>query len=271
MNLIRLYQVDAFASDAYRGNPAGVCILSQPVKEDWMRALAAEMNLSETAFLLPEGDGYRLRWFTPAVEVSLCGHATLASAHILFEQGYLSPDRQALFETRSGRLTATQTEDWITLDFPTRPTISIQPDPDLMTALGITHVIAIGQSRSIILIEVPDENAVRAIQPDFARLKTLPPHGVIVTSRSNNPDYDIVSRFFAPVMGVNEDPVTGSAHCALAPYWHEKLGKADIMAFQASARGGVLFVHHCGERTLLQGKAVTIFIANLTNQALPES
>lgn len=269
MNSFKLFQVDAFTSQPYRGNPAGVCILSQPVNDEWMRSLASEMNLSETAFILPEGEGFRLRWFTPLVEVDLCGHATLASSHILFEQGYLPANQPAIFETRSGRLTAIRSDDWITLDFPTKSATPVHPDPEILAALGLKDVVAAGKSQFDLLVEVENEMIVRDLQPDFTRLKSLPARGVIVTSRSSTSEFDFVSRFFAPAVGVNEDPVTGSAHCVLAPYWHEKLDKPDMLAYQASTRGGILRIHHRSDRTLLQGKAVTVFSADLTSMAYP--
>lgn len=259
-----LFQVDSFTDEPFRGNPAGVCLLDRPRDEDWMLGIAREMNLSETAFLLPEGTGYRLRWFTPQVEVTLCGHATLASAHILWEQGILYPDQTAQFETLSGRLSAFRTADsWIALDFPLRQVAPAAAPPGLLSALGIEQVQFSGRYREDYLIEVTDEEAVRALTPDFARLKTVPARGVVVTARAQEKAYDFVSRFFAPAVGVDEDPVTGSAHCALAPYWAERLGKPSLLAYQASRRGGLLRVTPRNGRVLLEGQAVTIFEARL--------
>ena len=259
-----LFQVDSFTAEPFRGNPAGVCLLDAPRDEDWMLGIAREMNLSETAFLLPEGTGYRLRWFTPQVEVTLCGHATLASAHILWEQGILYPDQTAQFATLSGQLSAFRTADsWIALDFPLRQVIPAAPPPGLLSALGIEQVQFSGRYREDYLIEVTDEEAVRALTPNFARLKTVPTRGVVITARAQEKAYDFVSRFFAPAVGVDEDPVTGSAHCALAPYWAERLGKPSLLAYQASRRGGLLRVTPRNGRVLLEGQAVTIFEARL--------
>ncbi len=259
-----LFQVDSFTAEPFRGNPAGVCLLDAPRDEEWMLGIAREMNLSETAFLLPEGAGYRLRWFTPQVEVTLCGHATLASAHILWEQGLLAPDQTVQFETLSGRLSAFRAPDgWIALDFPLREVTPAALPPGLLSALGIEQAQFSGCYREDYLIELPDEEAVRALTPDFARLKTIPTRGVVVTARAQDKAYDFVSRFFAPAVGVDEDPVTGSAHCALAPYWAERLGKASLLAYQASRRGGLLRVSPRNGRVLLEGQAVTIFEARL--------
>lgn len=258
-----LIQVDAFTPTAFGGNPAAVCVLTEPQPDGWMQRVAAEMNLSETAFLLPEDDGYRLRWFTPAVEVDLCGHATLASAHVLWTEGHLPTDKPARFQTRSGLLTATRSADgWITLDFPSTPTQSVEPFPDLLDALGTTST-QVCKTRFDYLIEVTTEAEVRAMTPDFGRLRSLPVRGIIVTSRAETPPYDFVSRFFAPGSGIDEDPVTGSAHCALAPYWGDRLQKMDFLAYQASARGGEMRVCWQGDRVLLRGQAVTVMRAEL--------
>jgi PhzF family phenazine biosynthesis protein len=224
-----------------------------------MRSVAAEMNLAETAFPLPEGDGFRLRWFTPKVEVRLCGHATLATAHILWEQGILAPEREARFETLSGLLTARRDGDLIELDFPSRPPLPKAPDwaDAVIGALGIKPVY-IGMSAEDILFEAVDEGAVRSVQPDFATLRSLPARGVIVTSRSADKRFDFISRFFAPAVGVDEDPVTGSSHTVLVPYWAGRLGRSSFTAYQASARGGVLYLRLDGDRVKIAGKAVTV-------------
>ncbi len=259
-----LFQVDSFKSVPFSGNPAGVCLLDAPRDEGWMLGIAREMNLSETAFLLPEGETYRLRWFTPQVEVTLCGHATLASAHILWEQGLLSADQTAQFETLSGRLSASRSaEGWIVLDFPARQVTPANAPAGLLDALGLEQVRFSGRYREDYLIEAADEETVRALTPDFTRLKRIPTRGVVVTARAQGKAYDFVSRFFAPAVGVDEDPVTGSAHCALAPYWAEQLGKSTLLAYQASQRGGWLRVTPRAERVLLEGQAVTIFEARL--------
>jgi PhzF family phenazine biosynthesis protein len=259
---IPLYQVDAFTSQPFRGNPAGVCLLSEAKPDQWMQAVAQEMNLSETAFLLPENDGYRLRWFTPAVEVDLCGHATLASAHILWETGMLTGGQPARFFTRSGYLGARQNNDWIELDFPAKLVEPCPPSPELAEILGVKPIY-MGKNQFDYLVEVENAEIVRQTRPDFARLKEIDVRGVIVTSRSDTAEYDFISRFFAPRVGVNEDPVTGSAHSCLGPYWGEKLGKPVMNAYQASARAGVVRVRLEGDRVLLGGQAVTIFKAEL--------
>lgn len=254
-----IYQVDAFTSRAFSGNPAGVCLLEQPRPAEWMQSVAAEMNLSETAFLLREGEGFRLRWFTPRVEVTLCGHATLASAHILWEQGVLAEEQQAQFETLSGRLTADKRGDWIALNFPARPVAPVEPPPGLLAGLGIERAVFVGRYREDYLLEVEDESIVRGLRPDFSGLLRVETRGVVVTARARGGEFDFVSRFFAPAVGINEDPVTGAAHCALAPYWSAKLGKARLTAYQASERGGVLRLSPEGERVVIEGQAVTVF------------
>jgi len=254
---IPIYQVDAFTGVPFKGNPAGVCLLDDLMPDEWMQCVAMEMSLSETAFLLPEDDGYRLRWFTPAVEVDLCGHATLASAHVLAEIGKLHPGGVAHFFTRSGLLTASRTADGlIELNFPAKPLEAAAPPSGLIESLGVQPVF-VGKNVFDYLVEVASEAEVRTANPDFALLKSVPARGVILTSRSDS--YDFVSRFFAPQVGVPEDPVTGSAHCCLAPYWAEKLGKHEFHAYQASARGGELHLTLAGERVLIRGRAVTVF------------
>ncbi len=262
---IPIYQVDAFAEEPFRGNPAGVCLLTAPREDAWMQSVAAEMNLSETAFVRPEKEVFRLRWFTPQIEVELCGHATLAASHILWETGVLARDREARFETLSGRLAARLDEKGrIELDFPSRP---IKPEPpewldDVVGALGIKPVGA-GLSKEDVLVEAADEETVRAVRPDFDGIRRLPARGIIVTARSSDPRFDFVSRFFAPAVGVDEDPVTGSSHTVLAPYWASRLGKTAFTAFQASARGGVLHVNLAGDRVKIAGKALTVIKGEL--------
>ncbi|HEY9087100.1 MAG TPA: PhzF family phenazine biosynthesis protein [Anaerolineaceae bacterium] len=262
---MKIYQVDAFTSAPFAGNPAGVCVLEKPAPEDWMRAMAREMNLSETAFLVPVEDGYHLRWFTPKAEVRLCGHATLASAHILWEQGYLAPSAEARFQTLSGLLTASRAKDWIALNFPAQPPAQQEPAPGLLAALRLPdEPLYCGKNRADFLLELENEAAVRAVAPDFAALNAVENvRGVIVTSRGNLSGCDFVSRFFAPAVGVNEDPVTGSAHTALTPYWSAKLGKTELRARQVSERGGDLRLQNNGERVSILGQAVTVFRAEL--------
>lgn len=267
---IPMFVADAFTARPFGGNPAAVCLLDSPRPDAWMQSVAAEMNLSETAFLLPEGDGFRLRWFTPAVEVSLCGHATLASAHILWETGTLPAGQVACFHTLSGLLTARQVDGWIELDFPTRHPEVAEAPAGLLSALGVQPLavqVSHGAHRGTYLLELADEAAVRAAAPDFPALKAIEAaRAVIITSRVEMPGYDFVSRFFAPRMGVPEDPVTGSAHTVLAPYWAARLGKTRFHAYQASQRGGELRVELAGERVLITGQAVTVTRGELADQ-----
>ncbi len=255
-------QVDAFSERPFAGNPAAVCILREPRDDVWMQQVAREMNLSETAFLLKQEDGYRLRWFTPAVEVDLCGHATLASAHVLWEEGHLPPQEQARFHTRSGLLTARRSGDWIELDFPAVPEAAATDAPDFSQALGV-QPIYVGRNTFDYLVELASEELVQTLQPDFALLRKLPVRGIMVTSRAASPPYDFVSRFFAPGAGIDEDPVTGSAHCCLGPFWAGRLGKQEFVARQVSARGGIVRVRVAGERVILGGQAVTVLRGEL--------
>ncbi len=255
-------QVDAFTNTPFGGNPAAVCILPGPGDARWMQQVAMEMNLSETAFLHRQEDGFSLRWFTPAVEVDLCGHATLASAHVLWEEGHLGPEEQARFYTRSGLLTARRVGDWIEMDFPATPAADADAPDDLARGLG-ADFLYVGKSQFDYLVEVDSEQIVRSLKPNFMLLERVPMRGVIVTSRSASPDYDFVSRFFAPGAGVNEDPVTGSAHCTLAPFWSQRLDKTELRAYQASARGGVLRVRVNGARIAIGGQAVTVLRGEL--------
>ena len=257
----KLYQVDAFTHTPFRGNPAAVCLLPGPADEEWMANLAKEMNLSETAFLYPEKEGYNLRWFTPAVEVSLCGHATLASAHILYEIGAIQPDQEAIFYTASGVLKAKKRGEEIELDFPATPPKEIPEPAGLSIALGVKAEY-IGQSRFDYLVRVASESEVREASPNFGKLNELGVRGVMLTSRGET-EFDFISRFFAPGAGVDEDPVTGSAHCCLGPYWGAELGKEEMRAYQASPRGGIVGIRLAGERVYLTGKAVTVFQAKL--------
>jgi PhzF family phenazine biosynthesis protein len=256
-----IFQVDAFADRPFAGNPAAVVPLAAPREAAWMQSVAAEMNLSETAFLAPRaaGDGWDLRWFTPTVEVDLCGHATLASAHVLWEAGVLPAAETARFHSRSGLLTAVRRDGWIELDFPATPPAPVPEPAGLRVALG-ADPLEVRQSRFDLLVEIASAERVRALDPDLHRLATLPVRGVIVTAAGGE-DFHFVSRFFAPAAGVPEDPVTGSAHCALGPYWQERLGTPDgteLLAFQASRRGGVVRVRVVGDRVKLGGQAVTV-------------
>ena len=260
-----IIQVDAFTDRPFAGNPAAVCLLPAPADARWMQHVAREMNLSETAFLVRQSDGFDLRWFTPAVEVDLCGHATLASAHVLWESGHLAPGTQARFHTRSGRLTADRRGDWIELDFPATRAEPAAAAAGLTAALGVTPRF-VGRSRFDYFLEVDGEEVVRGCTPDFGALAGVDARGVIVTSRAaaSTGGYDFVSRFFAPRAGVDEDPVTGSAHCALAPYWTRQLGRPELVGYQASARGGTVRVRLQGDRVILGGQAVTVLRGELT-------
>jgi PhzF family phenazine biosynthesis protein len=260
---VPLHQVDAFATGPFTGNPAAVCLLEEPASEEWMQAVASEMNLSETAFLVPTGDGWKLRWFTPAAEVELCGHATLASAHVLFETGALPADGTARFDTLSGLLTADRSGDEIRLDFPAWGQRAMLPPAGLYDALGAVplHVgLSDGEDWLCVL---DSEEAVRELRPDMGLLRKIPGRGLMITARASGDDYDFVSRFFAPAFGVDEDPVTGSAHCCLAPYWADKLGKNEMVGYQASARGGRVGVRCVGDRVELLGAAFTVLVGEL--------
>lgn len=267
---MRLFQVDAFASAAFGGNPAAVCLLDAPADPGWMQRVAAEMNLSETAFLEPRpGAVWGLRWFTPAVEVALCGHATLASAHVLYETGTAAPDAAIRFESSSGPLVARSEAGLILLDFPARPAEPAPPPPGLLSALGAADAVWTGRGRDDHLVVLSAEDEVTALAPDLRALAGAGPRGVIVTAPASRPGADFVSRFFAPAVGVDEDPVTGSAHCTLGPYWAARLGRTDLTGYQASARGGVVGVRVRGDRVTLAGRAVTVLAGRLAGAALP--
>lgn len=267
-----IIQVDAFTSQPFAGNPAAVCVLSTPQDSQWMQKVAQEMNLSETAFLVRQSDGFNLRWFTPTTEVDLCGHATLASAHVLWSEGHLAPDTEARFQTRSGLLTAnlqeqSSQENWIELNFPAISTVAVLVPANLSAALGVSiHQVYEGSVG--LVVEVDSESIVRNIQPNFELLKTISCHGIIVTSRADvtnrtESEFDFVSRYFAPNFGIDEDPVTGSAHCCLATFWHDRLQKTEFLAYQASARGGVVKVRYEGDRVFLSGQAITVLRGEL--------
>lgn len=252
-----LYLVDAFTEQPFAGNPAAVCLLTEWLDNGWLQRVAREMNQAETAYLVPEGTGYRLRWFTPTVEVDLCGHATLASAKVLWSTGRVSPDATIAFETRSGTLLAKQTPAGIELDFPIKPETPAEPPPALLSALGVTATY-VGRNQFDYLVEVETAATVRHMTPNFAALAALPVRGVIVTSRSDDSQFDFISRFFAPGSGINEDPATGSAHCCLVDFWQKRLGKTDFIAYQASARGAVIRVRNENGRAILGGQAVIV-------------
>lgn len=264
---LRIVQVDAFTDTPFAGNPAAVCVLPAPREDQWMQQVAREMNLSETAFLCRRPDGFDLRWFTPAIEVPLCGHATLASAHVLWEDGHLPADTPVRFHTHSGLLTATRQDTWISLDFPALPPEPVAAPEALLQALQVKPLY-VGENRSSAaryLVAVASEEIVRTLQPDFTLLATLPVQGAIVTSRARSVEFDFVSRYFAPRAGINEDPVTGSAHCCLGPFWSQRLNKDNLVAYQASARGGVMRVQVHGDRVILSGQAVTVLRGELVD------
>jgi len=253
-----LYQVDAFTSQPFAGNPAAVCWLDGPVEPEWMQQVAAEMNLAETAFVYPEGETLRLRWFTPAVEVDLCGHATLATAYTLWQHKGFPADQTLCFETRSGKLTAAPHGERIELDFPIAAAQETPPVDGLLAGLGIDDFTYCGKNAWDWLIEVPSAEEVRRLNPNHALLAPATSRGVMVTARSDSPEHDFISRFFAPAAGIPEDPVTGSAHCVLGEYWSRKLNKKILRAYQASPRGGEIEVEIRNERALLRGHAVVV-------------
>ncbi len=254
-----IIQVDAFTNSPFQGNPAAVCVLERPEETPRMQLIAREMNLSETAFIIKQENGFNLRWFTPTTEVPLCGHATLATAHVLWSKGYLSSDKPAHFHTLSGLLVACQKGEWIELDFPVNLSKIVSTPPELSQALGVTIKDTYQNSLGY-LVELESSDLVKNLQPNFDLLKALSIPDVIVTSIAEaNSEYDFVSRFFAPGLGINEDPVTGAAHCCLAPFWRNKLNKDSLLAYQASSRGGVVRVNYDGgTRVYLGGQAVTV-------------
>lgn len=272
-----IIQVDAFTNIPFRGNPAAVCVMAAEADDEWMRQVAVEMNLSETAFLVsqpgPEEEAgvahYSLRWFTPAVEVDLCGHATLASAHVLWSEGLVATTDTICFHTKSGKLTATMTceadGNWITLNFPCQPVAPIDDPSILGSALGCKVLGAYANDANY-LVEVSSAAELRSLAPDMSLLAQLPLQGAIVTaggSDTDNAGYDFFSRYFAPNAGIDEDPVTGSAHCSLVPFWKERLNKSEMLAYQASTRGGVLKVADLGDRVAISGQAVTVMKGEL--------
>ncbi len=262
--MLSIFHVDAFAERPFEGNPAGVCLLEEEKPGGWMQSVAAEMNLSATAFVRRAGNDYDLRWFTPGREIELCGHGTLATAHVLWTEGLVSKADSLRFNTKGGRLTCKQSGEFIELDFPATPPVPAEAPAGLIEALGV-RASFVGQTRFDKFVVLDSEEAVRAVKPDFTALGQIQGiRGVIITSRSADSRFDFVSRFFAPIMGLNEDPVTGSAHCALAPYWAGGLGKTSMTGYQASARGGTVQVNINGDRVILGGKALTVLRGELT-------
>lgn len=270
-----IYLVDAFTDRAFAGNPAAVCVLQEEKADSWLQAVAMEMNQAETAFVWPQAEGFRIRWFTPESEEELCGHATLASAHILWEQALLAGGQRAVFSSRSGRLTADRDKTGgITLNFPAEAAVAAEPPPGLAELLGLrpSDLLWTGRNRLDYMVELADEGLVRSLKPDFAALRTLVAaldfRGVIVTapgspSGATSGRFDCVSRFFCAEPTVPEDPVTGSAHCCIGPYWAGRLGKSELLAYQASARGGVLKLAIKGARIELGGQALTVLKGQL--------
>jgi PhzF family phenazine biosynthesis protein len=251
-----LFIVDAFAHKPFSGNPAAVCLLDRERDDGWLQSLAGEMNLSETAYVLPRGDDWALRWFTPTVEVDLCGHATLATSHILWETGRLKSDAPAIFHTRSGKLVCQRADRWIAMDFPAAPPREVEIIPDLIEGLGVRPTW-VGRSHMDVIACLESEQAVRDLIPNQTALGRIKCRGILITAKSSGA-YDFVSRSFFPRLGVPEDPVCGSAHCCLGPFWSERLGKTDLVGHQVSQRGGVVRVKCNGERVTLSGSAITV-------------
>ncbi len=263
---MRIHVVDAFADRPFTGNPAAVCVLPGPADPAWMQRVAMEMNLSETAFVRPGGDEFELRWFTPKAEVALCGHATLGSAHVLYETGAVDEGRPIRFRTlRSGVLTVRREGPMYAMDFPAVPPERADPPAGLAEALGAEPAWTGRNAQNDVLAVLGDAAAVRGLAPDLAALARIDARGICVTAE--DAEYDFVSRFFAPAVGVPEDPVTGSAHCMLAPYWAGRLGRAELRGYQASARGGVVRVVARGDRVTLMGAAVTVLDGTLRDNA----
>lgn len=260
---IPFFHVNAFTDKPFSGNPAGVCILEGPMEDVLMQNVARELNFADTAFLYKKGEGFNLRWFTPEVEIELCGHATLASAHILWEKGYLKGEERALFYTRSGLLKANLKDNWIEMDFPEEPAKQVSTPSFIAKAIGVIPKY-VGKNRFDYLVEISSEKTLRELRPDYSLIKRIPVRGVIVTSVADSKEYDFVSRFFAPAVGIEEDHVTGSAHCCLGPFWKARLNKDEFLAYQASPRGGHMRVRLSSERVFLIGQAVTFLSGELT-------
>ena len=260
------YQVDAFAVKPFKGNPAAVFLLESAREDSWLQAVAEEINLPETAFLLPKGHDYQLRWFTPTTEVGLCGHATIASAHILYEFGFFDLDETINFHTRSGIISSTINRGTIELDMP-RLSIKASPMPDgLLNILGTEPLATYVTEAKTLIAEMPTAELIRSFVPDFKQIEKLDFEGLAITALSDDPRFDFISRYFSPRDGIPEDPVTGMTHCALAPYWEAKLGKSDFHAYQASSRGGELWLHVTPNRVFVGGKAVTVLAGEMLKQ-----
>lgn len=258
---LTIYQVDAFTSEPFKGNPAGVCILRNEPPAEWMQNIAMEMNLAETAFVFPGNDCYKIRFYTPEVEVELCGHATLSASHILYETGIANPDEKIRFSSKAGELRIRKNKDWIIMDFPVcnPEKMRITPDFEKLTGSAPLELYRAGTGWTLALLK--DEEEVRNMSPNFFLMKNSVFGDLIVTAPSSDKDYDFCVRCFAPVMGINEDPVTGSAHCILAPFWSGKTGRSDFVSHQVSKREGILKVSLKGNRVEISGQAITIFKA----------
>ena len=254
---LTIFIVDAFTNRPFAGNPAAVVPLAAWPDDSWLQNLAMETNLADTAYFVPHATGYELRWFTPRIEVDLCGHATLASAKVLAYLGQLGDGTEVAFSTRSGVLRATRKGDQFQLDFPIIAEEKTEPPAGLIESLNVQPRY-VGRSKFDFLVEVESESLVRGLSPDFKQLATVKCRGVIVTARSDSPNVDFVSRFFAPAVGIDEDPVTGSAHCCLADFWGKRLVKTEMVGYQASARGGTVEVKVQGDRVFLGGEAVIV-------------
>jgi predicted PhzF superfamily epimerase YddE/YHI9 len=261
--MTRIYQVDAFTTDAFKGNPAGVCLLTEERPASWMQAIAAEMNVSETVFVQNIESDFSVRYFTPTVEVPLCGHATLSAAHVLWSEGIVAPRDRILFHAQEEDLAAEMEGGWICMDFPAWGVKNAETPAGLAEALETPPVAVYATESDGCLVELPDERAVGELQPDMGRLRAVDAQFVCVTARSGTGEFDFVSRFFAPKFGIDEDPVTGTAHCMLGPFWQSRLNKAELVGHQVSARGGVVRVRMAGQRVKILGQAVSVFKGTL--------
>ncbi len=260
---ISIFQVDAFSDRKFAGNPAAVCLLDEAADAGWMQRVAQETGLPATAFLHQQEGGYALRWFTPTIELPLCGHGTLASAHVLFESGRVPRNAHAQFYTQAGTLSAWLDEGWIQLDFPAQPVSKADEPADLAAALGDVTISGVYRNAAKYMVELGSEEQVRNARPNFAALRDIPADGVVITSAASTPGYDFVSRYFAPNHGIDEDAVTGSAHTALAPFWTARLGRNPLVGYQASARGGTVRVKMNDDRVQLGGQAITVMRGEL--------
>jgi PhzF family phenazine biosynthesis protein len=258
-----IYQVDAFTTEPFKGNPAGVCILDHEPSVDWMKNIAMEMNLSETAFVFPGNNCRIIRFFTPEAEINLCGHATLSASHILYETGSVKGTEEIRFSSKADELKIRKKDDWITMNFPAYPIEKMNISPAFEKLVGIRPDELFRTDQGWTLALLRNENEVKKLKPDFSGMKNSEFGDLIVTALSSDPEYDFCVRCFAPALGINEDPVTGSAHCALAPFWYGKTGKSDFISHQVSKRSGILKVSYKGERVEVSGQAKTIFKADL--------